>query len=185
MHGYKGEIIMIKSMSGMVKKIFSVTDLLAGTCFFSVMILILANILMRNIFGHPITGTVEIVGLLIATGLGLALANCALNDGNIAMSIVTDRFSQGKQKVFDIIVYLVSLVFWAVVVWQIFVLANTSLANGRLSSTASIPIYPFVFILGFNVLCLCVVLFFKLVSLVSDIVSNFRNPTQKEMEEGK
>jgi len=55
------------------------------------------------------------------------------------------------------------LVLWIVVTWQKFVYANTSMNNGRLSTTASIPIYPFIFILGFNVFCLCLVLAFKLV----------------------
>jgi len=178
-------MIMIKSIHGIVKKIFSITDLLAGICFFAVMVLVLSNIIMRNVFGKPITGTVEMVGLLTATGLGLALANCAMNDGNIAMSIVVDKLSRRKQKVIDIVMYLTSLVFWSVVVWQMFVYANTSLANGRLSSTASIPIYPFIFLLGFNVFCLCVVLALKLVGSIKDAAAAFHASAEEEMGASK
>ena len=167
---------MQKSGSDVIKKVFKVTDLLAGICFFSVMALVLANIIMRNIIKMPILGTVEIVGLLTVTGLGLALANCEMIDFNIAMDIVTERLSRGKQRVISIVVYAISLCFWIIVVWRTFVYAATSFANGRVTPTASIPIYPFVFILGFNVFCLCAALAYKLAQAIKAASEEFRAP---------
>jgi len=175
----------MKSISGIIKKVFSITDLLGGICFFAVMALVLANIIMRNVFGQPIAGTVEMVGLLTATGLGLALANCAMNDGNIAMSIIVEKLSKKKQRVIDIAIYLISLSFWAVVVWRMFVYANASIANGRVTATAQIPIYPFIIILGFNVLCLCVVLVYKLVCSVKGAAAEFQKAPPEGEEESK
>jgi len=160
---------MQKPVSGIIKRIFSITDILAGVCFFSTMALVIINVIMRNVFIKPILGTVEIVGLLVATGLGLALANCEMTDFNIAMDIVTEKLSRRMQKILEIFVYLVSLSFWAIVVWQVFIYANTSFINGRVTATASIPIYPFIFILGFNVFCLCVVLVYKLICTIKDL----------------
>jgi len=176
---------MFKTIHGVVKKIFSITDLLAGVCFFALMILVLANIIMRNVFGQPITGTFEMVGLLTATGLGLALAHCEMNDGNIAMSIVTDKLPKKMQGVIDIVIYLIALSFWAVVVWQIFGYANSSLANGRVTSTASIPLYPFILILGINVACLCVALVFKLVTSAIGTAESFRKSVPAGKEAGR
>ena len=160
---------MQKSLSGIIKKMFFITDRLAGVCFFSVMALVLANIIMRNVFKMPILGTVEIVGLLIATGLGLALANCEMNNGNIAMDVVTEKLSKKTQKIIEIITYIISLSFWAIVVWRIIIYASTSFTNGRVTPTTSIPIYPFIFILGFNVFCLCVALVYKLVCAIQNM----------------
>ena len=150
-------------ITSILKKICSITDMLAGVCFFSLMVLVLANIVLRNVFKLPILGTVELVGLLTSTGLGLALSNCEMNSGNISMDVFTEKLPKKAQKVLDIVVYLLSLAFFAVVVWRVFVFAGTSFANGRVTSTASIPVFPFIFILGFNVLCLCLVLVYKLV----------------------
>jgi len=158
----------MKIVSGAIKKVFTFTNILAGVCFFSVMALVLLNIIMRNVFKAPIMGTVEIVGLLVATGLGLAMANCEMLGGNIGMDISLP-WSRKVDKVIEIVSYVISLVFWAVVVWQIFVYASASFANGRVTSTASIPVYPFIFILGFNVLCLCVALAYKLVCMVGEV----------------
>jgi TRAP-type C4-dicarboxylate transport system permease small subunit len=176
---------MQKSVSGIIKKIFSITDMLAGVCFFSVMALVLANIIMRNVFKQPIKGTVEMVGLLIATGLGLALANCEMLDGNIAMDVVTEKLSRGTQKIIEIVTYFIALSFWAIVVWRVFIYANTSYINGRVTSTASIPIYPFIFILGFNVLCLCVALGYKFVCVVRDMPAELRKSAREGLEESK
>ena len=167
---------MFETIHDIAKKIFSITDLLAGVCFFALMLLVLTNIIMRNVFGQPLAGTFDMVGLLTATGLGLALAHCEMNDGNIAMSIVTDKMPKQMQKVVDVLVYLIAISFWGVVVWRIFVYANTSLVNGRITPTAEIPLYPFIFILGTNVACLCVALIFKLATAVKGVAESFRKP---------
>ena len=173
----------MKTVSGALKKAFTFTNILSGICFFSVMVLVLLNIIMRNVFKSPITGTVEIVGLLVATGLGLAMANCEMLGGNIGMDISLP-WPRKVDKIIEIVSYVISLSFWAIVVWRIFVYASTSFTNGRVTSTASIPVYPFIFILCFSVFCLCVALAYKLVCMIMD-VSGLRETEREEKEESK
>ena len=180
-----GETIMQKSVFGVIKKVTVITDRLAGVCFFSVMVLMLANIILRNVFNHPILGTVEIVGLLIATGLGLALSNCEMLDFNIGMDVVSEKLSRKAQKILEIVTYSISLCFWAIVVWRVCVYANTSFINGRVTATASIPLYPFIFILGFNLFCLCVVLAYKFIRAVMSLPAEFRQSASGKKEERK
>ena len=173
---------MLKFISGAIKKVFAFANILSGVCFFSVMVLVLANIIMRNVY-KPITGTVEIVGLLIATGLGLALANCEMLDGNIGMDMELPFLSGKIGKFIDIISYTVSLSLWVIVVWRILIYANTSFINGRVTSTASIPIYPFIFILAFNVACLCIALMYKLFRAIKHLPEDLRKPADNGKEE--
>jgi len=161
----------MKSIEGIIKKICSITDMLAGVCFFSVMALVLTNIIMRSVFKMPILGTVELVGLLTATGLGLALSNCEMQDFNTAMDVFTEKLPKKAQKIIDIFVYLISLVFFSIVVWRMFIFSGTSFANGRVTPTTSIPIFPFIFLLGINVFFLCVVLAYKFVRDVKEILA--------------
>jgi len=174
---------MLKSLSGLVKRISSITDLLAGVCFFSVMALVLANIILRNVFRMPILGTVELVGLLTVTGLGFALANCEMLGGNIAMDVLMEKLSWKTQKVFAVIMYSIALGFWAIVVWRVFVYADTSFVNGRVTSTISIPLSPFIFILGINVFFLCIVLVYKLIGYINDAHAEFNKTPFNVMEE--
>ena len=161
---------MIDSINGILKKIFNITDIMAGVCFFAIMVLVLANIIMRNVFGRAITGTLDYVCLLSVTGIGLALANCAMNDGNIAMTIITDRLPRKIQQFLDTAVYIISLGFWALIGWRMCVYGITSKSLERISPTAMAPLYPFIFILAFGFFCLCLVLVLKLIGSVADIV---------------
>jgi len=170
---------MNKSVSDIIKKFFMITNILSGVCFFTVMALVLVNIVMRNIFKMPIMGTVEIVGLMVATGLGFALANCEMLDGNIGMDIDLP-WSRKIDKVIELTKYIISIIFWGIVVWQVFGYASASLVNGRVTPTASIPIYPFIFMLGINVLCLCLALVYKLVCTVKDFSAVFNNTNNRE-----
>jgi len=129
----------------------------------------------------PIMGTVEIVGLLIATGLGLAMANVEMNNGNIGLDMELP-WSRKIDKGIEIAMFIISLIFWAIVVWQIFIYAHTSYVNGRVTPTTSIPIYPFIFILGFNVLCLCAALAYKLIRAFSDASGIFNGSAQSGKE---
>jgi len=171
----------MKTVAGAIRKIFTFTNVLAGVCFFSMMALVLLNIIMRNVFKSPITGTVEIVGLLVVTGLGLAMANCEMLDGNIGMDISLP-WSTKVDKIIQIVSYVISLSFWAIVVWRIFVYASTSFVNKRVTSTASIPVYPFIFILCFSVFCLCVALAYKLVLMIKAVSELRKNPPEEEEE---
>ena len=150
------------SVRDFAKKAFGITDFLAGICFFSVMLLILVNIIMRKLFNMPIMGTIELVGLLTVTGIGFSLANCEINNGNVAMTLITDRLNAKTQHIIEILIYLISLFFWIMVAWRFFIYGSSSLKSGWVSSTASVPIFPFIFILFFNILCLCFVVALKL-----------------------
>ena len=150
------------SVRDIAKKVFGITDIFAGICFASVMALILLNIITRKLFNLPIMGTVELVGLLTVTGIGFSLARCELNNGNVSMSILTDKLPLKMQQIIEVIVSLISLLFWVLVAWKALIYAGSSFKSGWVSSTASLPIYPFIFILFFNVLCLCFVITLKL-----------------------
>ena len=162
------------SVHDMAKKIFGITNLFAGICFFSVMVLILANIIMRKLFNLPIMGTVELAGLLTATGIGFALANCEMNNGNVAMTIITDRLNAKSRAIIEIFIYSVSLLFWIIVAWRIFIYGSSSLKSGWVSSTASVPIFPFIFILFLNIACLCFVVALKLACSFNSAAALFK-----------
>ncbi|MCL2045787.1 MAG: TRAP transporter small permease [Oscillospiraceae bacterium] len=145
-------------METFIKKLSSITDKAAGICFFSVMSLVVVNVIMRKLFSTAIIGAYDLVGLLTATGIGLAQPQCTLGDGHIAVSILTDRLSTFWQNALSVIVNLVSLAVWLPICQRMFQLGISSYRAGRISSTAQFPVYPFIFIMAFGLLSLCLVL---------------------------
>jgi len=160
---------MVNTINGIVKKISAKSDVLAGACFFSVMALVVAGIIMRKIVGQPIMGAYELVGLLTAAGIALALANCAMKNGHIALTLFIDHLSVKKQNIVDTAVYTILLLFWAAVAWRMFVFGSTTFSSGMVSPTAQVPIYPFIFVLALSMLCLCLVLFVKLAQSIDAV----------------
>ncbi len=146
-----------------LKKFCMVLDRLAGLCFAGVMLLIIANIITRTAFNHPIMGTYEMVGFLTALGIGFALAHCFLQDGHIAVSFVVDRLSLNTQSIVAIFVNLLASVFMFAVGWYLMAYGLSMKLNGSVSLTAEIPIYPFIFMVAVGVFALSLAVFYKVI----------------------
>lgn len=151
----------MRHFTDLVKGVSQAFDKLAGLCIFSVMLLVVANIIMRTVFNQPILGTYELVGFLTATGVALALAFCAFQNGHIAVSFILDRFPKKFQAGVEIIVNAVSLLFWAGAVWSLARYAEAMKLKGLVSPSAEIPVYPFIYLVAFGLSGLCLVQLFK------------------------
>jgi TRAP-type C4-dicarboxylate transport system permease small subunit len=143
-------------------------DVLAGLFFCAVMVLVVLNIILRTVFKHPITGAYELVGLLTAVGISLALANCQLNNGHVAVGFFIDRLPINKQVRVDLVINTVSLIFWGLITWQLFIYGGVILSKGVVSSTASIPLYPFIFLIGIGLLSMSMVICLTLLELLGN-----------------
>lgn len=162
----------MKHLAGVVKGVSSILDKLAGLCFFSVMLLIVANIILRTVFNQPILGTYELVGFLTAMGVALALAHCAFQDGHIAVSFIMERLPRKIQFITAVFVNSVSLVFWASAVWALGKYGFAMKIRGLVSPSAEIPVYPFIYLVAFGLLGLCLVLSFKFLISFRDVMGN-------------
>ena len=153
----------MKQLTTIIGKITSSLDLLAAVCFFAVMVLIIANILLRTIFSQPILGSYELVGYLTAVGVSFALAHCARMGGHIAVDFVVTRLPATMQKVVSVLVTTVSVCLWGVVIWSMFTYAGSTRATGLVSATAEIPVYPIIGLVTVGLLGFVLVLLLQLV----------------------
>jgi TRAP-type C4-dicarboxylate transport system permease small subunit len=162
----------LKQLAGIIKGASSSLDKLAGICLFSVMLLIVANIILRTVFNHPILGTYELVGFLTAMGMALALAHCAFQDGHIAVGFILEQFPQKIQSIAAVLVNAASLLLWAGAVWSLGKFGYAMKIKGLVSPSAEIPVYPFIYLVAFGLLGLCLVLLFKLLVSFREVLGN-------------
>ena len=162
----------MKQLSDIVKGVSSIMDKLAGLCIFSVMLLIVANIILRTVFNQPILGTYELVGFLTAMGVALALAHCAFQDGHIAVSFIMEHFPQKIQSIVAVFVNAVSLMFLAAAGWSLGKFGQAMKIKGLVSPSAEIPVYPFIYLVAFGLLGLCLVLLFKFLVSIRGVLGN-------------
>ena len=148
-----------------VEKISRSFDLIAGAILGLTATLVVANIVGRTVFSIAILGIHELVGFLTASAVGLSLAYCAFNNGNIAVSFFYDRLSPGLKRAADILTALAATVFLALTSYHLFLYGSRIALSGEVSLTTRLPFYPFIYLLALGMTLLCLVTLIKAVAL--------------------
>jgi TRAP-type C4-dicarboxylate transport system permease small subunit len=133
-------------------------DRLAGLCLAAVMVLVVTNVLMRAVLHRPISGTYDLVGILTGLAIGLALANCAVQNGHIAVDLVAGRLAPSLQALLDTLIHGVSCGMWLLVAIDLSRYANTMRVKGLVSSTLQVPLAPVAYLLAAGLLALSLAL---------------------------
>ncbi len=134
---------------------------LGGIAVILLMSLATVNVTLR-MFHMPYRGTYEIVSFLGAIVIAFALGYSQKRKDHIVVDILSERFPKQVNRILSIISYGITMVFFAVVSWQIFVFGTKIWKSGEVSETLKIIYYPFIFsvAVGFAVLSLAIIVDF-------------------------
>ena len=139
-------------------------DRIAQVAVMAMMLLVVGNILGRFV-GKSIFGAYDIVGFINAILVAFAIAYCAVQKGHIQVEMVMSHFPERVQKVVGIITGILSLGIFAVITWQILILANDKWRGGEVSMTALIPFHYYIYGVAFGCVLLCLVILLELIKL--------------------
>lgn len=131
---------------------------IAGICLISMIALIVFNAIKR-LFSDPFAGTVEVVGWLAAIAATFSLGYAQLHKAYVYIDLLFNKFPKLVQKLVYSIMVLISIVFFAIVVWYLFQYGLTLKKQGTLSETMQFMFYPFTLLcsLGFVGLVLALI----------------------------
>ncbi len=134
---------------------------IGGIAVLALMSLATGNVVLR-IFHIPFRGAYEIVSFLGAVVIAFALGYTQKRKDHIVVDILTDKFSPKTNRVLDGINYFVTMIFFAIISWQIYVWGIKIWESGELSETLKVIYHPFIFCvsLGFAVLSLTILIDF-------------------------
>jgi len=120
------------------------------------------NVCLRFFFNAPYRGAYELVGFSGAIVIAFALGYTQKRKDHIVVDILTEKFSKPVVKVLDIISYLVMMIFFAVVSWQVLVWGMKIAKSGEVSETLKIIFHPVIFgvAIGFAVFSLTLLIDF-------------------------
>jgi TRAP-type C4-dicarboxylate transport system permease small subunit len=110
----------------------------AAACVAAMVLLTVADILLRAAANRPIPGAVELVELLLAGSFFLALPAVFLRDGHIVVDVVDGMAPRGVPLLKRIAAALAVLAL-ALMAWQGWISASDALAFGDVTSYLSIP----------------------------------------------
>jgi TRAP-type C4-dicarboxylate transport system permease small subunit len=132
-----------------------------GVAVLALMALATINVGLR-VVGVPFRGTYEFVGFLGAVVIAFALGYTQKRKGHIVVDILTEKFPKQVNRVLDGISYFVTMIFFTIVSWQVFVWAIKIWKSQEVSETLKVIYYPFIFgvAVGFTVFSLTLIVDF-------------------------
>ncbi|HHY99476.1 MAG TPA: TRAP transporter small permease [Tissierellia bacterium] len=157
----------MKVFSKVVNILSSFLDRVAGWVFAGLMVLVVINVILRAFFNSPIKGTFEYVSYYTGLAIALSIAFCALQDGHVSVTFLTEKFFSSKiVKAIDVLMNSISIVFFVFGFWKLVEYANGIAARGEVSLTTRTPFYPFVYATAIGFLFLAMVLVNRVIGLL-------------------
>lgn len=153
-----------------VETLSRLLDFLAAVAVVLTMSVVVFNIIMRTLFKRPVTGIMDYVMILTALTIALALANCAIRNGHIAIDLFIDKLPTKVGRLLDALTNFASFVFWVVAAGFMFEYAATMYATGTVFPTTQIPLAPVLGIIGAGLMALAMVVLYRLLNTVRKLV---------------
>lgn len=108
------------------------------------MLLTVANVILRDVFNKPIRGTPELSEFMMVIVIFLALAWCAVTRKHVRVELIVTHFSSRVQKILESITLLITLGTFVIITWQS---ALESMAAYDTTSILRLPHTPFYWIM--------------------------------------
>jgi TRAP-type C4-dicarboxylate transport system permease small subunit len=154
-------------MGGLIwitEKLSKAMNVVAGFALTFIMLLTVSDVILR-LFGHPIVGTFEVVGLGGAVIIGFGIPITSYMRGHIFVDFFYQKFSKKGQNVFNVITRLTSIALFAIIAYNLFVYATELYKSGEVTLTRHLPFYPIAYGLGVCCFIECLVLVVDLVKI--------------------
>lgn len=152
----------MKRLSVVVASVSGVLYVAAGIALTAMVFLTGADVLLRY-FGKPIVGTYEIVGLLGALMVGLALPQTSRTQGHVLMDFIITKLPSSLQKFLYGLTRMLGILVFGLISWNVWLLGDDYRRLGEGSLTLAIPLYPVAYVIAICSFIVIIVLFLELV----------------------
>ena len=105
----------------------------------AMMVLTVADVLLRTFFGYPVRGMLELIELGLACTVFLGLPAVFLRGGHLVVDVIDQIAPPSVARLLDFVGALVSLGVLAVMAWQMVPVARAMYEFGDVTSDLSIP----------------------------------------------
>ena len=160
---------MMNLMNTLMQKSDQITSALkvvGAICLVGMMALTCADVVGRY-FGHPIFGSVEIVGFMATLAVALALPYTHREKGHIGVEILVRLFSDRTQAIIELITSIISLTLFAVITWRMAVYARTMQKSGEVSMNLQFPEAIIIYVTAFCFLMFALMILRDIIKSIS------------------
>lgn len=137
----------MKSIARVALRISEWMDNIAVVALSFMMLITVADVILR-LFGRPILGVYEIVGLSGGIVIGFAIPFTSWKRGHVYIDILTDRLPVIGKNIMMICTRIVVIILFFFIGINLFSLAAEYRTVREVSQTIRLPLYPFVYAIG-------------------------------------
>jgi TRAP-type C4-dicarboxylate transport system permease small subunit len=123
------------------------------------MLITAADVVARDVFNHPIPGTVELSQYMLAVFILLGFAYAHQVKAHVAVSIITSRLPHHAQLILYVITTLIGLFIFSILAWQGWVVG---IEERTVSDMLRVPQYPFRLLVAVAAFLICLELLIDL-----------------------
>jgi TRAP-type C4-dicarboxylate transport system permease small subunit len=145
---------------GVLQKTSKWLAVIAGTSLTLMMLLTVSDVVGRA-FGHPIMGTYEVAGLMLALVIGFAMPKVSLARQHIYMDFI-DRLSKRNRALINIFTRILCIILFVLIGYSLFGVGNEYRVSGETSPTIRLPFYPLAYGVGICCFVECFVFVFEI-----------------------
>lgn len=137
----------ITGIAGIDKSLY----VIAGSVLAFMIILTFFDVILRN-FGHPITGSMEIIQYGGAIVFGFSVPYGTMLGAQVIVDVVTGKLSPGKKRTIEVITRCIGILMFLFIAYNFFIYGIDVRKTGERTASFKIPYYPFAFALSFSFL---------------------------------
>jgi TRAP-type C4-dicarboxylate transport system permease small subunit len=157
--------MMKRFMAGIVN-IDKLLYIIAGSVLVCMILLTLCDVVLRN-FGHPITGSMEIIQYGGCIVFGFAIPYATMLGAQVMVDIVIEKLGPGRRRMVNIITRGIGIIIFLFVAYNFTLYGIDVMHSGERTASFKIPYYPFAFALSFSFL-------FQSLTIVSDLIKTLK-----------
>ena len=161
----------MKKIEKIVRLIIEACGIIGIIILLAMMMMTVADVILRYFFSRPIIGSMEISVVLMVCVVFLCMGWCALNDGHISVDIITGKLSKRGRLLLNGFDNIVTLLMALLIAWRSFMEALSARDMEVTSPILGIPRYPFIFVTSFGFFLLfsaALILFIKNIKSLKD-----------------
>jgi TRAP-type C4-dicarboxylate transport system permease small subunit len=158
-----------KSFSAFAQKWAARANLISIIAVIAMFLLVVADILGRNLFQKPVRGCYDIVGFLALIISAFSLAQTEALSKHITVDVLTVRMPARWQRVLRSASLLFSLVFLLLAAWYSVQHGLRFQAHNSLAGSIDIPLFPFAYVIAAGCFLIILVIAAELVDALREI----------------
>lgn len=140
-------------------------SIIAAVVICLMMVLNIIDVAGRYFFNKPLLGAYELISMLMIGAGAFGLAYCEFGKRHIKVGALVDQLPPRVQVFSDVLAYLISLVIYALISWQMFarMAAYFSHGEGNFSEELGIPFGPVYGVFAIGLAAFGIVLLLRLI----------------------